>query len=159
MDKPRKGRRKEDITRVYLNDKERKMKGWKEERRKEGRKEGWGTQQGRTYKSLNRCFSRIENSRKTRACSCPCYVSRGKALGRVSLENAWCQRKGIRASFSSFSFSVSPFLTALTIHVFRNRCHVLTLRFLRRGGEAIERKFRERSRGWETRFRYWRTIF
>ena len=40
MDKPRKGRRKEDITRVYLNDKERKMKGWKEERRKEGRKEG-----------------------------------------------------------------------------------------------------------------------
>ena len=37
MDKPRKGRRKEDITCVYLNDKERKMK---EERKKEGRKEG-----------------------------------------------------------------------------------------------------------------------
>lgn len=101
--------RKTSHARISTTRKER----WNVRRRKEGR---LNTQQGRTYKSLNRCFSRIENSRKTRGCSCPCYVSRGKALGRVSVENAWCERKGIRASFFFF-FWVSPFLTALTIRV------------------------------------------
>lgn len=69
--------------------------------------------EGCTYKSLNRCFLRIRNSKKEKLFLTPSNhppVARGGLAAEFRVENAWCTRYG---------------LLAVNCYVFHNVCKTL----------------------------------